>query len=172
MAIYTRTGDLGKTSLFGGVRVWKSSAQTEAYGSLDELTSFLGILVIKAPQEKKQITQIQNDLYLIMALFAGYPKASFGLKGRIRKFEKIIDSYEKRLPKLTRFLLPQGTETSVLFHFARALCRRAERRMVAYLSRTKNKTPQQQKLSIAYINRLSDLLFIYARVYNSSEKTI
>jgi cob(I)alamin adenosyltransferase len=166
MAIYTRTGDKGQTSLYGGKRVSKSNLQVEAYGSVDELLSFIGLLIakIKNKDDKTFLTSLQKDLYQIMSLLSGAEIKNFRLGERVKKIEKKIDSLSFRLPELHQFILPRGNEVSCLFHIARTVCRRAERH-VAKLPITNYQLP-----IIKYLNRLSDLLFVFSRWYNRKEE--
>lgn len=150
MPIYTKTGDKGKTGLYNGKRVPKSSPIVEALGSIDELNAVLGTIKLQKLQE------IQKDLMLINASVAGFktviPKAE--------KLEKEIDKMEKSLPKLKKFILPQGP-----IHFARAVCRRAERNVIKIKSVT-----QLHSNTIKYMNRLSDYLFVLARFENHKKR--
>ncbi len=173
MPIYTKTGDKGTTSLFGGKRLSKANIQIEAYGTIDELTSFLGMICVKIQSKKEQtfFTTIQKDLYQIMGDLAGYKSPIESLSPRITLFEQTIDTLEKKLPKLNRFILPGGTELSVWFHIVRTICRRAERNVVA-LQQTKKIEEKTLLLIIQYLNRLSDLLFTYARWYNREHELI
>lgn len=172
MSIYTKFGDKGKTSLYGGKTVSKSDIRVEAYGSCDELNSFLGVVIstLKENTIKKKIINIQNDLFEIGASLASLSKnkdssLSSHLKKRIKDFENEIDSYTKNLPELENFILPGGGDTGSKLHFARTLARRAERRIVTL--------SEKQKINpdiLVFINRLSDLLFTYARYVNKTEK--
>ena len=166
MTIYTRTGDDGTTALFGGKRLLKSDIQIEAYGGLDELSAYLGILMVKNKNkdDKELFTFIQKDLYQMMGYLAGAKINLDYLAKEVIKFEKIIDTLELKLPTLTQFILPQGTKLSVHAHIARIVCRRAERNVVRY--------DNSLKLIIRYLNRLSDLLFTFARTYNTNEMVV
>ena len=171
MSIYTKTGDKGETSLFGGVRVSKSSPQVEAYGLVDELTSFIGLVVLKIKEKKTKrfLTKIQQNLYQIMGFLSGTPTELKNLKNGIAEFEKKIDEMDKKLPKLNRFILPQGTEISSWFHIIRTSCRKAERNIVAFFN-SQSEIRNKQLLIIRYINRLSDLFFMFARWYNKDQE--
>lgn len=173
MPIYTKTGDRGETSLFGGKRLSKADIQIEAYGTVDELTSFLGMIIVKieSSEDKDFLTHIQKDLYTIMGVLAGANSPIESLSERITLFEHKIDEIEKKLPKLHRFILPGGTETSAWFHIARTVCRRAERNIVS-LQSTKKIDTQIIIICIQYLNRLSDLLFTYARWYNKEHEIV
>ena len=170
MKIYTKTGDKGETGLIGGSRVLKSALRVEAYGEVDELNAVLGYIRARftGATIREALLEIQRDLFAIGAQLAD-PRGKVEKKaekvgvseGRVRELEGIIDRYEATLPPLRTFILPGGTEGAALLHLARAVCRRAERRMVAL----SQETPLPPVL-IVYINRLSDLLFTLARAVN------
>lgn len=161
MPIYTRTGDNGTTALFGGRRVSKSDPQVVAYGSVDELTSFIGFLIEKVSSSDKEfLTDIQNNLYIIMSFLSGAPLKNSSLALEVKKIEKRIDEMEEKLPKLTHFILPQGSKQTSLAHVARTVCRRAEREVVRCFEKSQ---------ILPYLNRLSDYLFVLARLYNKKE---
>jgi cob(I)alamin adenosyltransferase len=169
--IYTRSGDDGQTSLFGGRRVYKNNLRVAAYGDVDELNSALGAAVAVEPKELQAelLTSIQRDLFSIGGRLASPDpeKVSGALKKaviedeRIAAIEAAIDGAESELPELRQFVLPGGTLKSALLHQARSVCRRAERSVVA-LSQTEAVPP----VILAYLNRLSDLLFVLARLAN------
>jgi len=167
MPIYTKTGDDGTTSLFGGRRVLKTDVLVEAYGTVDELSSFLGLIIckIKSQKEGKSYSLVQTDLHHVMASLAGSPADISLLKERVVVFEKKIDTIQASLPPLSHFILPQGNELSVLFHLARTICRKAERRVVTL----KTKGDEKGEI-IKYLNRLSDLLFAEARLANKGNE--
>lgn len=161
MKIYTKTGDDGTTSLFGGKRLAKSDPLVTAYGTVDELTSFIGLLIEKVFSSDKQfLTGVQNDLYVIMSLLSGSPVENNLLEQKIKKIEERIDEMEKKLPRLTLFILPQGSESSAFAHVTRTICRRAEREVVK---------ANCLSIIIRYLNRLSDFFFVLARSYNKKE---
>ena len=178
MKIYTRKGDKGETGLIGGTRVLKSALRVEAYGEVDELNAVLGWIRTKVADGtiRQDLLQIQRDLFAVGAQLAD-PRSELGTgptghvkqkaekaglhEGRVRELEGIIDRYDTVLSPLRAFILPGGSEGGALFHLARTVCRRAERRMVA-LSRDEPLSP----LLIPYMNRLSDLLFTLARAVN------
>lgn len=165
MPIYTRTGDNGTTTLFGGKRVLKSDPQVEAYGSVDELSSVLG-MIISPPNNKNYrllITTIQEDLYRVMSFLAGGKIQSSSLNSSVKLFEQKIDEITLGLPKLNRFILPQGDQNTTLLHFARTVCRRSERTVVLYAKSSLLLKNPNILLIIKYLNRLSDLLFTLAR---------
>jgi len=171
MKIYTKTGDKGKTSLFGGDRVSKDTDRIEAYGCVDELNSHIGVVrSLSPPAEVDRILeQVQQQLFVL-----GADLATPRIRGKVQTMrvesrhveflERTIDHLDARLPALEQFILPSGSHTATELHVARTVCRRAERRLVQ-LSRKKEigTTP------IVYINRLSDLLFVLARYANSVE---
>lgn len=164
MKIYTRTGDAGYTSLFGGKRVSKKHARIEAYGTIDELNSFIGVVRTvwtDAPIDV-QLDAIQRDLFDIGAQLASPGKGRFtGVSpARIEALEQGIDDMERHLPPLTNFILPGGSLPAAQLHVARTVCRRAERVVVTL----GDKAP---KITIAYLNRLSDYLFVAARFANA-----
>lgn len=176
MSIYTKTGDKGTTSLFGGKRVSKSSAQVEAYGTLDEFSSWLGFVIAKLVDGKdiELLSSIQNDMHKVMSVLSGNTKLSLEkLSVSTLEHEKYIDSLDKKLPKLTSFILPQGGETASRIHIARTVCRRAERNLTAlFLENSSGITEEHQLIISRYINRLSDFLFMLARKYSESEKKV
>lgn len=164
MKIYTRGGDTGETSLIGGGRVEKSDPRIESYGTVDELNSFVGLARAGGLPEDldTQLELVQNDLFDIGAqLAANEGEARFpGAKGeRITELEQAIDRFEGELEPLKNFILPGGSEGAARLHVARSVCRRAERLIVA-LQRNDLTT------TVAYVNRLSDFLFVAARVAN------
>lgn len=174
--IYTRTGDKGKTSLIGGARVSKSNLRLEAYGTVDELNSFLGQLVaelgreLKSPEFsslKTELEEIQSDLFnLGSRLACEDAKLREGLPGvdakHIEHFEKRMDEFSASLTPLKNFILPGGTPAASIAHVARTVCRRAERDCVALLE--SGETVEDEV--IKYVNRLSDYLFVLARYIN------
>jgi cob(I)alamin adenosyltransferase len=171
MPIYTKTGDTGGTALFGGKRVRKSSPQVEVYGLVDESTSFIGLVhaSISDEEEKHILTDIQWDLYAVMAYFSGAKLKKEDVEKRIPVMEQMINHLEMTLPKLTRFVLPQGSEQTVRLHVARAVVRTTERRIVEFIGE-KEETTSDDELIMQYINRLSDFLFMLARKYSIEEK--
>jgi len=169
MTIYTRTGDKGKTSLGTGKRVSKSDIRVEAYGTVDELNSSIGVAIAEISNIKEELIQIQKDLFEIGTYLANSAKTDKNLndylKQRVLDFEKEIDLLTKKLPELTHFILPGGGKIGAFLHLSRTICRRAERRIVEL---AKNETINEQV--IVYLNRLSDLLFTMARSVNLKEK--
>lgn len=171
MPIYTKTGDRGKTSLFGGRRVFKYDLQVEAYGAVDEATSSIGFAFesVKDTKIKELLTEVQMALYSVMAYLSGAKLDDMKLDTKVLHLEKNIDFLEKKLPKLVRFILPQGSETTVRLHLARASVRTAERRIGEFIHHKKDKNDQDDDV-LRYINRLSDLLFMLARNYSRDER--
>ena len=171
MNIYTRTGDRGQTGLFGGGRVQKSDARVEAYGDVDELNAALGLAVAIAhePGVDAVLPPLQRDLFAIGALLATpdpvkmreqLAKARLD-EARVAELEAAIDAGEAELEPLRAFIMPGGAPKAAALHVARTVCRRAERRVVALSA-----TVEIPELVVMYLNRLSDLLFVLARVAN------
>jgi len=165
MKIYTKTGDDGTTGLLGGVRLKKSDLQIEAYGTVDELNSYLGLLrdTFENKSTQNQLKTIQNQLFVIGSHLATSEKGTkislpeLETKA-IEQLEGWIDEMDNKLVALQHFILPGGHPTSSYAQIARCVCRRAERRMVEM-----NEHSQRFISEIKYINRLSDYLFILAR---------
>ena len=172
MVIYTRTGDLGTTGIYGGKRISKADCQIETYGSIDELTSYIGLVVakLKNKDDKNLLIQIQKDLYQIMSFLSGAKIDLSELENKVLEFEKKIDLIEERLPKLNKFILPGGNEISALFQILRVICRKAERIMVDYYEN--NLTMKQLNNVLIYLNRLSDLFFDLARKYGKDNEVV
>ena len=173
MAIYTRTGDKGKTSLANGKRVSKSDLRIEACGTIDELNSMIGVVVsIKylVLSIKKELIKIQNDLLDIGSTLAN-PDPKYSIRNtkyfleRGKEFENLIDKMTAKMPKLSNFILPGGGKAGAMLHLARAVCRRAERGIVKLSTRE-----AIDNEIVIYMNRLSDLLFTMARFANFKEK--
>lgn len=165
MKIYTRTGDRGETSLFGGARVPKNDPRIEAYGTIDELNSHLGVVL--AMDADAQLLEVQRDLFEIGAHLASPGTSRFtGVEAsRIEELERGIDAMEAELAPLKSFILPGGTAAAAQLHVARTVCRRAERLIVTLITALHDEDPATQS-SIAYLNRLSDYLFVAARYAN------
>lgn len=166
MKIYTKKGDRGQTSLFGSKPVSKDNPLVEAYGTVDELNSVLGILIHllkdNADQNLKLLLKIQHDLLQIGSFLAGGGVNLSGLPKSVKLMEKLIDQMDGELPKLQNFILPGGTDSAAYAHFARTVARRAERRVVKLQSQ---KIPLDKNI-LVYLNRLSDFLFTLARFLN------
>lgn len=168
--LYTGTGDTGTTSLVGGVRARKDDIRLEAYGTIDELSGHLGLLLALSDSPtavQAQLRHIQHKLFNIGAYLATKPAPDArpepaGLTAEdIKDLEEGIDALDAEVPKANAFILPGGTVPSAQAHVARTVCRRAERLIVA-LARENYVSPTLLK----YVNRLSDYLFILARAYN------
>lgn len=169
MRIYTKTGDTGMTALFGGERVGKDNLRVEAYGSVDELNAIVGVALADdpGPPLDAMLMEIQSDLFLLGAELGSMPSRTARLPSRlldesdVQRLEGYIDLLEADLSRLDTFILPGGSRQAASLHHARVVCRRAERRVVTLL-REETRTSQ----TIAYLNRLSDLLFVAARTAN------
>lgn len=172
MKIYTKTGDRGSTALFGGTRVSKDHIRIEAYGTIDELNSYIGMIRDQAipDVEKQALLVIQHDLFTLGAMLATDPQKARLKNGQERLnipkitvetidfLEREIDRMEQDLPPMTHFILPGGHTTVSFCHIARCVCRRAER-----LSVQLNREEPLETEILMYINRLSDYLFVLAR---------
>jgi cob(I)alamin adenosyltransferase len=167
--IYTRTGDRGETSLFGGARVPKNDPRIEAYGTVDELSSHLGVARAAWAESPidPQLHQAQLDLFEIGAHLASPGTSRFpGVDpARIEELESGIDAMERELAPLTTFILPGGTLAAAHLHVARTVCRRAERLVVALGLHE----PDVEAGVVTYLNRLSDYLFVAARFANKRQ---
>ena len=170
MKVYTRRGDGGQTDLFGGERVAKDALRVEAYGAVDELNAALGVAAAAAaePDLRELLARIQTLLFALGGSLAtpdAAHRAKSGLPqptaGDVEALERRIDAFETELAPLARFVLPGGNPAAAALHVARTVCRRAERRCVQ-LARDEAVDP----ICIAFLNRLSDLLFVAARVAN------
>ncbi|HKJ69934.1 MAG TPA: cob(I)yrinic acid a,c-diamide adenosyltransferase [bacterium] len=168
MKIYTKRGDTGKTDLYGGGRVRKNNPVIEAYGTIDELNALLG-MVRSALQPDfasmaDEIRVIQNNLHTECAFLASMQSdeesPALG-ENHVEWLEDRCDSYQEQLPQINYFILPGGTSRAALLHFARTVCRRAERKVVAAAG-----TFDFPEVNIMYLNRLSDLMYLMARYVN------
>jgi len=176
MKIYTKTGDAGDTGLFGGGRVPKSHPRVEAYGDVDELNATIG--VVRAAGGDAQIDalllRVQQDLFAIGALLATPDRERMRMhldkakidQERIVELERAIDAADTELEPLRAFILPAGSPQAAALHVARTVCRRAERRIVDIAGEM-----EIPPLVIAYLNRLSDVLFTLARLANKRAST-
>ncbi len=186
MKIYTRTGDQGKTALFGGGRVEKSPPRVQAYGTVDELNSFLGsaLPALASLEIRDRLSSLQHDLFALGANLAT-PPAEDGAPhphvpplpvSRIPEMERWMDDADEELPPLRSFILPGGTQGAAALHVCRTVCRRAERMVVelheSLRGETGNESPSQEAARaelgevIRYLNRLSDLFFTLSRLEN------
>jgi cob(I)alamin adenosyltransferase len=169
MKIYTKTGDNGTTGLYGGKRVAKHSIRVEAYGTIDELNAYIGLILAKQPDEniKKSLEKLNNLLFI-----AGSDAATPIDSDKKMKIDRInnddilwleheIDGYTQQLPEIKYFILSGGTETAALLHIARTVCRRAERRLTELASQENT-----GEFIVKFFNRLSDFLFTAARYVN------
>lgn len=162
MAIYTKTGDKGETSLANGQRVRKTDARIEAYGTVDELNSWIGALGAELRKQNyagcdsidAQIEKVQNKLFNIGASLSCAPGEWISPED-VREVEQWIDAMQAELPAMRAFVLPAGSEAMTRSHICRTVCRRAERRMIEVGECGENE--------LRYINRLSDYLFVLAR---------
>ncbi|MEY3700850.1 MAG: hypothetical protein RLZZ25_873 [Gemmatimonadota bacterium] len=171
LKIYTKTGDDGDTGLFGGGRVAKDHPRVTAYGEVDELNAVIGLArsIEMMPRIDEVLAPVQRDLFALGALLAtpDHEKMKEQLAkarisdARIAQLEQAIDDGEGELEPLTAFILPGGTPKAAALHVARTVCRRAERAVI-HLQRDTELPP----IVIVYLNRLSDLLFVLARVAN------
>lgn len=171
MKIYTRTGDNGTTSLFAGGRVRKDDVRVEAYGTVDELNSILGVIraISKDDFIVETVKDIQNLLFVLGADLATpieveSAKVKRITKDDVKKIEKLIDTVDENLEPLRSFILPGGTFLASFLHLARTVCRRAERRIV-----TLSERERINENIIPFVNRLSDLFFMLARYANKIE---
>ena len=160
--IYTRTGDDGTTGLGDGSRINKDSLRVEAMGDVDELNSVIGIMMTENMTDTLAVTltQIQHDLFNVGGEIC-IPGYVILQQSRIDDLEQVIDSLNESLPPLKEFILPGGTKAAAYCHLARTVCRRAERKLVE-LHRNEKVTD----ISLQYLNRLSDLLFVLCRTIN------
>jgi len=175
--IYTKTGDSGTTSLFGGKRIDKDSARIQAYGEVDELNSLIGTILADlegvrplsgVKPLKKKLLRIQEELFVLGADLAAPIEVKVKVprikKSFITRLEKEIDGWEKQLPKLKNFILPGGSQVGSKLHLARSVARRAERAIVNL-----DRTDVINKSAVVYLNRLSDWFFVAARYVNKLE---
>lgn len=174
MPIYTKTGDKGKTSLFSGKRVAKCDVRVEAYGTIDELNTTLGVARAFTPENfgpdtKKLVTvidRIQHTLFYLGSYLADLPDAieDIDLAEETKSLEHEIDSMTEEMPVLSNFILPGGGKSASLLHVSRAVSRRAERQLVRL-----NQNDAVDTRVLQYLNRLSDALFTMARFANHIE---
>jgi cob(I)alamin adenosyltransferase len=159
--IYTRTGDKGTTGLGDGTRTPKDSSRVEAFGTVDELNSVIGLLLAETDLPgtvRAALTGVQHELFDLGGELC-LPGHSGIHPDRVTRLEEILDELNADLPPLKEFILPGGNRPAALSHMARSVCRRAERRVV-----TLSQTETVQPPALTYLNRLSDLLFVIARV--------
>ena len=174
--LYTRAGDSGQTSLFGGRRVPKDHPRVVAYGTIDELNSVLGVAISFVRQRKivDALHAIQNELFNIGAELASDKPVRRGKQAagvfrldpaKTKSIERLIDEYDARVPPLRTFILPSGAPAASFLHLARTVARRAEREVVS-LAQSEEVNPD----ILAYLNRLCDLLFVLARYLNKADR--
>ncbi|WP_445665721.1 cob(I)yrinic acid a,c-diamide adenosyltransferase [Fodinibius sp. AD559] len=167
MKIYTKKGDSGETSLFGGTRVSKSNERIEAYGTVDELNSFVGLAASYelSGAGTKYLRKVQELLFTLGADLATPPSSKTRIdrisEGDVTFLENAIDELEEDLESLKNFVLPGGSQAGATLHVARTICRRAERAAV-----TCSKSDNISENCIKFLNRLSDFLFVIARYEN------
>lgn len=171
MKIYTKSGDTGETGLFGGDRVSKASLRIEAYGTIDELNSFIGLAVTEIlNREVKELLQdLQQKLFTLgsdLATPDNEKTKKYNIPRVTEEFyieaEKAIDYFESKLEELKNFILPGGSKAAAHLHICRTVCRRAERRVVELSS-----SEDINKNIVIFLNRLSDLFFVLSRIENA-----
>lgn len=170
--VYTRTGDKGTTSLVGGIRVSKTDIRIEAYGTVDELNSNIGLLAsfLSDGDDKEILEHIQNTLFNICSYLATDTTKTPEYKSavvepeEVTMLEQLVDDIQQTLPVLHSFVLPGGTQAASIAHVCRTICRRAERRIYALADKV-----DLCDVVLSYINRLSDYLFVLARKLNFIE---
>lgn len=177
MKIYTGTGDRGKTSLFSGERVNKGDRRIEAYGDIDELNSLLGALVAQLRDQNTdlpdQLEKIQSDLFQLSAILATTPDSPVMAslesvaESRVAELEQAIDDMDSQLPGLSGFILPGGHRAAAWAHICRTVCRRAERKVAGIEDDyAGGQAAARFNMTLVYLNRLSDYLFVLARYCN------
>ncbi len=177
MKIYTKTGDKGNTALYGGTKVPKNHLRIEAYGTVDELNAFIGLLIsfVTDKEVENQLNIIQNSLFSLGAELAtpndkltlenGKPRLQSSINNNnVTQLEHWIDAMEAQLEPLQNFILPAGNQAVASAHICRTVCRRAERIVVAL-----NEFETTREICIQYLNRLSDYFFVLARYIAKSE---
>lgn len=173
MKIYTKTGDKGQTSLFNGERRSKDDIRIEAYGSVDELNSFLGLLTSKVNDTEviEVLLDIQKNLFDLGSMLANPTNTSKAVikEEHIEGLESGIDNMNEFLPSLKTFILPGGNESAALAHVCRTVCRRAERRTISL-----SMEHEIEPITVKYLNRLSDYFFVLSRklIHDKGDKEI
>ncbi|WP_187478378.1 cob(I)yrinic acid a,c-diamide adenosyltransferase [Amniculibacterium sp. G2-70] len=177
MKIYTKTGDKGQTSLYGGTRISKASARVEAYGTIDELNAFIGVAKSQIESEEtiKQLKKIQFDLFTVgsesatpadkLMLANGKSRLPLVISEKeIEELEVWMDEMEAQLEPLQYFILPGGGKAATALHVSRTVCRRAERALVFL-----NESEELRLELVKYLNRLSDYLFVLGRFVSKNQ---
>lgn len=166
--IYTKTGDKGETSLANGQRVSKTDARIEAYGTVDELNSWIGALrasmqvsANSSPSLDDQLEWVQNKLFNLGAALSEAP-GDWIVEADVKQLEQWIDAMQAEVPPQRAFVLPAGSETVCRCHICRSVCRRAERRMIE-LAGSKKMNVESADCGFQFVNRLSDYLFVFSR---------
>lgn len=168
MKIYTKTGDKGQTSLYDGTRVDKDSLRVESYGTIDELNASIGFAMkfIRNESIKKSLKKIQMRLFFVAGELATVDKSKYKYVIReedVEGLERIIDEYLPKISGFDKFIVPGSSEAAAALHVARTICRRAERRILSL-----KRNEEVSDLLVKFINRLSDVLYTYARFLESS----
>ncbi|MBU5336142.1 cob(I)yrinic acid a,c-diamide adenosyltransferase [Intestinibacter bartlettii] len=168
MKVYTKSGDKGTTSLIGGKRIEKDSIRVEAYGTIDELNSYIGLCYhyLKEAQDKEELRKIQVKLFDVGAELSSpnYKRLKTVIKDEdVEDLEKLVDYYTSKIEKINEFIVPGTSLCSANLHIARTICRRAERKIT-----TLSKEDEINPVILKYVNRLSDFLYILAR-YSEDE---
>ncbi len=165
--IYTRTGDAGTTGLGDGTRVAKDSMRIVAMGDVDELNSVIGIMLTEPISDKIRVclTRVQHDLFDMGGEIC-MPSFAMIKMERVTALETILDEWNDTLTPLKEFILPGGSRAAAYCHLARTVCRRAERQMIALNNGELKAEHKLTEISLQYINRLSDLLFVLCRILN------
>lgn len=159
--VYTGRGDRGRTDLSSGERVSKSSERIEAYGTVDELNSIVGVCRSFTEEKEEELEEIQNELHILQAELANREPDTKVTEENTERLEGLCDDYQDECPPLTSFVLAGGTKSAAQLHNARSVARRAERRIVRL-----DQDEELREEVLAYINRLSDLFFLMARHEN------
>jgi cob(I)alamin adenosyltransferase len=169
MPIYTRAGDTGTTSLFGGKKVLKCNELVDVYGSIDELNSWVGHIISQTKDKRTAafLQTIQQDLFIIGSTLAGFPGDIPDIKKRVVEMEKHMETIAKNVPAINNFILPGGSGTGAEIHIVRSIARRVERQTVALRENHKNDSVRFDEI-LMYLNRFSDYLFMLARSVNKN----
>ena len=165
MKIYTGKGDEGRTSILGPDKLFKDDIRIKAYGTVDELNSVIGMIILEVGVEiRSHLIKIQNNLFDIGSDLASVNPLSTISSADVNSMEQIIDKFEEELPELKSFILPGGSRASAWLHLGRTVTRRAEREITSLF-----RTTEINKFIIPWINRLSDLFFVWSRYSNLKE---